>query len=69
LTGAGLIYFLNDQRLRWLGHVQRIPEERDFKKIYKLKAITARPFESSEITWMDTVMKDMQAVKIVNWKS
>jgi hypothetical protein len=45
-----------------------MPEARDLKKIYKWKVITARPVESSKITWMDTVMKDMQAMKIVNWK-
>jgi hypothetical protein len=30
-----LIHFTKSQRLRWLGHVERMPEERDVNKIYK----------------------------------
>jgi hypothetical protein len=41
-----------------------MPEERDVKKIYKWKPITSRPVG----LWMDTVMKGIQALKIVNWK-
>jgi hypothetical protein len=29
--------------LRWLGHVERIPEERDIQKIYTWKLIASRP--------------------------
>jgi hypothetical protein len=28
-----IIYFIESQRLRWLGHVERMSEERDVKKI------------------------------------
>jgi hypothetical protein len=46
-----------------------MPEERDVKKIYKLKLIASRPVGHPNIKWMDNVMKDIQARKIVNWKS
>jgi hypothetical protein len=52
----------------WLGHVERMPGERDVKKIYKLKLIGSRLVGRPKIRWMDNVMKDIQAVKIVNWK-
>jgi hypothetical protein len=45
-----------------------MPEERDVKKIYKWKLIASRPVGCPTIRWMDNVMKDIQAVKIVNWK-
>jgi hypothetical protein len=43
-------------------------EERDVKKVYKWKLIASRPVGRPKIRWMDNVMKDIQAVKIVNWK-
>jgi hypothetical protein len=58
------IHFIKAQRLRWLGHVERMLEERDVKKIYKWRLIASRPVR----LWMDTVMKGIQAVKTVNWK-
>jgi hypothetical protein len=30
-----IIHFIKAQRLRWLGHVERMSEERNIKKIYK----------------------------------
>jgi hypothetical protein len=45
-----------------------MPEERDVKKIYKWKLIASTPFGCPRIRWMDNVMKDIQAMKIVNWK-
>jgi hypothetical protein len=57
-----------EQRLRWLGHVERVPEERDVKKIYKLELIVSRPVGPLNISLMDNVMKGIQAVRIVNWE-
>jgi hypothetical protein len=36
-----IIHFIKVQLLRWLGHVERIPEERHVKKIYKWKLIAS----------------------------
>jgi hypothetical protein len=63
-----IINFIKAQRLRWLGHVERIPEERDFKKIYKWKQIASRPVGHPKIRWMEPVMKGIKAMKTVNWK-
>jgi hypothetical protein len=46
-----------------------MPDGRDVKKTYKLKLIASRPVEHPKIRWMDSVMKDIQAINIVNWKS
>jgi hypothetical protein len=54
------------QRLRWLGHVERMPEKRNVKKIYKWELIASRPVECPKIRWMNNVMKGIQAMKIVN---
>jgi hypothetical protein len=46
-----------------------MPEERGIKKIYKWKLIASRPVERPKTRRMDTVMKDILAMKIVNWES
>jgi hypothetical protein len=38
-----IIHFIKAKRLRWLGHVERMPEERDIQKIYKWKLTASRP--------------------------
>jgi hypothetical protein len=48
------------QRLRWLGPVERMPGERDVKKIYKRKLIASKPVGRPKIRWMDNVMKSKQ---------
>jgi hypothetical protein len=44
-------------------------EEGDIKKIYRWKVIASRPVGRPKIRWMDNVIKDIQAMKIFNWKS
>jgi hypothetical protein len=60
-----IIHFIKAKRLRWLGHVERRAEERDVKKIYKLKLIASRPVGSPKIRRMDNVMRDIQAMKFL----
>jgi hypothetical protein len=43
-------------------------EERDVKKIYNWKLIASRPVGRPKIRWKNNVMKDIHAMKIVNWK-
>jgi hypothetical protein len=45
-----------------------MPEERDIKKIYIWKLIASGLVGCPKIRWMDNVMKDIQAMKTVNWK-
>jgi hypothetical protein len=41
LIQKNIIDFIKAQRLRWLGHVERMPDKRDVKKIYKWKLIAS----------------------------
>jgi hypothetical protein len=43
-------------------------EERDVKKMYKWKLIASRPVGRQKIRWICSVMKVIQAVKVVNWR-
>jgi hypothetical protein len=46
-----------------------VPEEREtLKNTYTWKLMLSRPVGRPKIRWMDNVLKDIQAMKIVNWK-
>jgi hypothetical protein len=45
-----------------------MPEERVVTKIYKWKLIASRPVGRPKIRWMDTVLKGIQAMKVVSCK-
>jgi hypothetical protein len=45
-----------------------MPEDRDIKKLHKLKLIGSRPVGPLKIRSMDNVLEDIQAMKTVNWK-
>lgn len=44
-------------------------EERNDKKTYKWKLRASRSVGRSKIRWIDNVMNDILAMKIVNWQS
>jgi hypothetical protein len=45
-----------------------MPEERYVKKIYKWKLIGSRQVGCPKIRRTDNVMKNIQAMKVINWK-
>jgi hypothetical protein len=63
-----ITHFIKAQRLRWLDHAERMLVEREVQKIYKWKLRASRPVGRPKIRWIDNVMQDFQAMKIVNWK-
>jgi hypothetical protein len=60
--------FIKSQRLKWLGHVERMPKEREGTIICKWKPLASKPIERSKKRWEDDVRKDLQTMKIKNWK-
>jgi hypothetical protein len=63
-----ILRVIKSQRLKWLGHVERMPKEREVARIYKWKPLASRPIGRSKNRWEDDVRKDLQTVKIKNWK-
>jgi len=56
------------QRLSWLGHVERMPNERVAKTIYKWKPYATRPEGSPRLRWEDNVRNDLRKMGVKNWK-
>ena len=64
-----IINFARVQRLGWYGHIERMQETRMVKAIPAWKPISKRPMGRPKIRWEDDVKKDIQRLKVPNWKT
>ena len=51
-----------------MGHVQRMDDGRNTKKIYQASLHQNRPSERPKTRWKGDVENDRREVEIVNWK-
>jgi hypothetical protein len=63
-----VIRFIKSQRLKWIGHAERMPQEREVTRIYRWKPFASRPIGRPKIIWEDDIRKDPQTMRIKNWK-
>jgi hypothetical protein len=63
------INFIRAQRLGWLGHIERTQETRMVKAIHSWKHISKRPIRRPRTRWEDDVRKEIQKLKVSNWKT
>jgi hypothetical protein len=66
--GADLVRFINAQRIKWLGHVQRIDQVRPARKLLDWKPIGTRPIGRSRQRLPEDVMDDLKKLRVKNWK-
>jgi hypothetical protein len=45
-----------------------MPQEREVQRIYKWKPLASRPIGRPKIRWKDDIRKDLQTMRIKNWK-
>jgi len=64
-----IINFIRARRLSWLGHVERMQGMRMVKAIYCWYPISSRPTGRPKTRWMDDIRKDIQRLKVPNWKT
>jgi len=55
------------QRLSWFGHIQRMPEDRATKKIFKWNPLTTRQRGRPKYRWEDNIIQDLCQMKVKNW--
>jgi hypothetical protein len=69
LTGwVNIVRYIKAQRLRWFGHIQRTEDDRMVKKLTNWKPFGKRPAGRPKCRWIDGILKDMQVLKVKNWK-
>jgi hypothetical protein len=67
LKQRNIARYVKAQRLEWLGHLERMHEERTTKKITCWKLLSSRPKGRPKKKWED-VLQDLQIMKIKRWK-
>ena len=63
-----IMNFIRAQRLSWLGHIERMQDTRIVKAVYSWKPISRRPIGRPKTRWVDDTRKDIQKLKVPNWK-
>ena len=56
------------QRLKWLGHIQRLDQARPTRKLLDWKPMGTRPVGKPRQRWQEDVMEDLKKLKVKNWK-
>ena len=60
--------FIKAQRIKWLGHIQRMDQARPTRKLLDWKPIGTRPIGRPRQRWQGDVMEDLKKLKVKNWK-
>ena len=55
--------------MNWLGHVERMTEDNNVKKIKRRKPIAKRPTGRPKLQWEDDVLEDIKNMNVRNWKN
>jgi hypothetical protein len=69
LKGQNIIGFIKKQRFNWLGHVERMTENNNVKKIKRWKPMSKRPIGRPKLRWEDDVLEDVRYMNVCNWKN
>jgi hypothetical protein len=69
IEGQDLVRFIKAHKLRWLGHVERMPETQMPKKILKGRLDNRRRRGHPRVRWMDSVIADLATMGIRGWKT
>ena len=69
LKGQNIIGFIKKQRLKWLGHVERMTEDNNVKKIKRWKPMSKRPKRRPKLRWEDDVSEDIKGMNLRNWRN
>ena len=68
INNENIVRYIKYKRLSWLGHVERMTNERVAKTIYKWKPYASRSKGRPRVRWEDDVRNDLRKMGVTNWK-
>jgi hypothetical protein len=68
IEGADIVRFIKAQRIKWLGHIQRMDQTSPGRRLLDWKPMGTRPVGRPRQRWQEDVMEDFKKMKIKNWK-
>jgi hypothetical protein len=66
INHANIVRYVKAQRISWLGHVERMPENRTVKKIKNWKSRAPRHIGRPKLRREDDVRNDLKVMKVQN---
>jgi hypothetical protein len=60
IKGADIVRFIKAQRIKWLGHVQRMDQARQTRELLDWKSMGTRPIGRPSQRWQENVMEDLK---------
>jgi hypothetical protein len=66
--GADIARFIKAQRIKWLGHIQRMDQIRPARKLLDWKPVGTRPVGRPRQRWQKDVMEDLKKLNVKNLK-
>jgi hypothetical protein len=68
IEDTDIVRSIKEQRIKWLGHIQRMDQARPTRKLLEWRPIGTRPVERPRQQWQEDVMEDLNKLKVKNWK-
>jgi len=68
IEGADILRFIKAQRIKCLGHIQRMDQIRPTRKLLDWRPMGTRPVGRPRQQWKEDVMEDLKKLKVKNWK-
>jgi len=62
------VRFIKAQRIKWLGHIQRMDQARLTRKPVDCKPMRTRPVGRPRQRWQEDDMEDLKNLEVKNWK-
>jgi hypothetical protein len=66
INAADIVRFIKAQRVKWLGHIQRIDTSRTAKRKFEWKPIGRRSLGRPRLRWLDDACDDLKLLKVRN---
>jgi hypothetical protein len=67
IKGENIVRFIESQRIRWFGHIERMQDTAIPKKMYR-KLYATRRRERPKTRWLDDVSTDLRKMGINEWR-
>jgi hypothetical protein len=68
IKGENIIRFIKSQRIRWLGHKERMQDTAIHKKMFYVKLYATRRRGRPKTRWLDDVSTDLRKMGINEWR-
>jgi hypothetical protein len=68
IEGADTVRFIKAQRIKWLGHIQRMDQARTTWKLLDWRPMGTRTLGKPRQRWHEDVMEDLRKRNVKNWK-